>query len=184
MLLVTHLFVLFFLPHCIHTLWTKGSSGMGEKRRPKTNAIWTPLTSTSTFHNLPTQPSTAHQFHKGHIFTPFLRNEYPKTSHIIRPQATFAISSALILATSQPHWAPCKPPSSSETFIHTAPSGWNDFDKCLLLPSSTSQALVERHSPYEIFHQARHKHSSVPRQASASQVNYNYLNVTLFTNKL
>lgn len=180
MLLVTHLFVLFFLPHCIHTLWTKGSNGMGEKVRPKTN-LYEHL---SPQPHLPPQPSTAHQFYKGHIFTPFLRNEYPKTSHTIRPQAAFSISSALILATSQPHWAPCKPPSSSETFTHTAPSGWNDFDKCPLLPSSTSQALIECRSPYEIFHQARHKHSSVPRQASESQVNYNYLNVTLFTNKL
>lgn len=82
---------------------------------------------------------------------------------------------------SQPHWTPCRPPSSSQTFTHTTPSGWNDFDRHLLLPSSypLSQARIECHPPCEIFHQAINKHSCVPRQASESEWNYNYLNVTL-----
>lgn len=115
----------FFSFHTVSTLYEQRVPvGWEKKEDPR------PMLYEHRCDHLSPQPSTAHQFYKGHIFIPFLRNEYPKTSHTIRPQATFSISSALTLATSQLHWTPCKPSSSSETFTHSAPSGWNDIDKC------------------------------------------------------
>lgn len=100
----------------------------------------------------------------------------------MRPQATFLISSVLILATPQPYQSTRKPPSSSETLSPTAPSGWNDFNKVSLLPLSysLSRAQTKCHSPFETFHDARNKDSCVLRQASKSELCYNYLNATLF----
>lgn len=171
-----------FQPLIHFCLWyqqsvNKGSS-MWDGRKRKAHEQW--CVWTQMWPPLP-QPSTAHQFKKDKFLTPFLRTRCPKT-WTIRPHATLTISPALILATSQPHWTPWRPPSSSQTSTHPARSGWNDMTLINVhsCQAPTSQALIKCHSPYEIFHQTKNKHSCVPRQGSESEFNYNYLNVTLF----